>query len=408
MDSHSPRPLPFLRAEVRPSLGVGLAPCIWQDENILHLSPAALLEALERMTAKLPLEVRPPGASIHYDEERAGGHSPSLEEAVGHQLALCPHLQGALADAANWCALLDVRGFLNCGVGEAAGTFDVGEASFRRALAAVQDWVEPAGLFALDLADSLRIQLGRLGMGVSDAAFLLTQGREMLEEGRLDAFAQAYGWSRERILCALERLRALDPNPGGAYATNPYVVPELEFVSAGDSCRCRVMRENLPSLEIVEGVAEDILKQAQNLLSRLEGRERALARVGAFLAEHQSAYLQGRSEHPRPLGLAEISAGTGLHMSTVSRMLSFHWARSEPLGVFRLSSLLLRRIRGRKGERRFDYAYLERAIRQAQRDRLTDVELAEFLGLPRRTVAYHRLRLGLPSVTKKRKNVRSS
>ena len=407
----APRSAP--RGEVRPILRTGLIPCIWQEANLLHLSPHELLEELHRAVAELPLEVRPPRAALLYDEEQEAVAAPSFEGVVGHQISLCPDLNGVLPNGAAWCELLDARGFLNCLPREAAAVLQLPADTFARALSAIQAWVEPPGLFARDLADSLRIQLERLGMGESDAVFLLAHGRTMLEEGRVCAFADAYGWSAKRLDCALGVLRSLDPNPGGAFSANHAIVPELEFIVEEDGVHCRVMRENLPALEMIEGAVtgeggEALVRRTRSLLLRLEGRERTLARIGAFLAAYQSAYLSKRAESPRSLGLKEISRAAGLHPSTVSRVLASHWARSDALGVLRLSSLLLRRLGGAGGASGIDYAYLGRTIRRAQEELLTDAEVADFLGIPRRTVAYHRQRLGLPSVTKTKKRVTTS
>lgn len=403
------------RQILRQELRTGLIPCIWQEANLLHLSLPELLEELRRAAAELPIEVRAPRTAPPYDEEQGIGGAPSFEEAVGHQISLCPELDDALPGGAAWCELLDARGFLNCSPREAAAALGVGEGIFARALSAIQAWVEPPGLFALDLADSLRIQLGRLGMGESDAAFLLARGRAMLEEGRAHAFAEASGWSAERLEAALNVLRSLDPNPGGAFSANRTIVPELEFVVRDGVVHCRVMRENLPALEVLEGAAgeageagETLARRARSLLLRLEGRERTLARVGAFFAERQSAYLSKRADCPAPLGLKDVARAVGLHVSTVSRILSSCWARSNALGVLRLSSLLLRRLGGAGGASGIDYAYLARTIRGAQEELLSDAEVADFLGIPRRTVAYHRQRLGLPPITKTRKRVTPS
>ena len=401
------------RQVLRQELRTGLIPCIWQEANLLYLSPHALLEELRRAAAELPLEVRVPRATLPYDEGHETAGAPSFEEAIGHQIFLCPNLDDVLTNGAAWCELLDARGFLNCTPREAAVVLGVSEGAFARALSAVQTWVEPPGLFALDLADSLRIQLDRLEMRESDAAFLLARGREMLEEGRAQAFSKAYGWSAGRLEAAMNVLRSLDPNPGGAFSAGHAVVPELEFVVREGTVHCRVMRENLPSLEMIEGAmagaaGETLARRARSLLLRLEGRERTLARVGTFLADRQSAYLSKRAESPGPLGLKETARAVGLHPSTVSRILSSYWARSDVLGVLRLSSLLLRRLGGAGGASGIDYAYLGCTIRRAQEELLTDAEVADFLGIPRRTVAYHRQRLGLPPITKTKKRVANS
>ncbi len=392
-----------LRPAVAPQtkLTVGLAPYIWKHANLLHLPAGLLTEELTRIARELPLVVRAPVfAGNAPDLDAVSSALPSMDDAVAAQLALCPGLDGPFAATHAWCELLDRRGYLNGTMAEAASLFGVAGPAFEKNLRIVQDWVDPPGMFAADLADCLRIQLRRRGLEGSDADFLIERGKAMLEEGRTDDFLRAHAWPRERFDRALTVLRALDPNPGTAFAKNDAVVPEIAFLSDGDTVRCRVMAENLPSLALEEGAeaawGTALVRESATLVRMLDERNRTLERIGRFLAEAQGDYLSKKIFAPRALGLREIARGTGLHISTVSRILGTRWARSDARGVLPLSNLLVRRVRSRAGESRMDYSYIESAIRSARASGLSDAELAKFLGIPRRTVAYHRQRLGVP------------
>ena len=84
-------------------------------------------------------------------------------------------------------------------------------AEARRFIENLQDFVEPPGLFASGLAESLAIQLRRAGMEGSAAWTLLTEGREALLSGKIAEWGERRGFSVEQIEAAMRALRRLDP-----------------------------------------------------------------------------------------------------------------------------------------------------------------------------------------------------
>lgn len=80
------------------------------------------------------------------------------------QICACPGFSAFIGTAASplfWSSLLDASGFLNCTIEEAAAYAGVDAASVRSFIERLRDYVEPAGLFAASLSDSLLIQLRR-------------------------------------------------------------------------------------------------------------------------------------------------------------------------------------------------------------------------------------------------------
>lgn len=391
--------------ENRPA--VALMPWLWRGANLLHLPPDRLAAEVERLAEGLPVEIFRSGAmSLSLDDVEASvAGRPTLYDELAPQLAMMPAPDGVRVEPAQWCELLDARGYLNVSISEGARLFGVSERTFGDLLCAVRAWVEPPGLFASNLVDCLLIQLRRVDArdaAVADAEYLLCGALEDLERyGAADAprLARSLAWSEARLAAALCVLQALDPSPGIDYAPSAPLVPELEFIASGDAVVCRVAEENLPRVVMMEGAGVSwpgsALGEARNLIERLAMRVRTMRRVGDFFASAQRDYLLRMRDAPTAMRLADVAAGTGLHVSTVSRVLSAHWATCEGLGVFRLSHLAMRALRTRDGAGCLDYAYLERAIRSAASDGLSDRRLAEFLGVPRRTLTYHRLRLGL-------------
>lgn len=393
---------------------LGLSPFLWGEGNLLFVPAEGLTEMLRALCESLPLEVRAPMRAPEYqmDCRDVPDAASVIEEEVGHQLAMSRELS-VLAEKANarlavadlWCSLLAPNGWLSVPPIEAAQLFGVDQKLFSEALGVVQRTVEPAGLFARDAAECLLLQLDAAGGRGCDAGLLLTEGRLSLESGpgALEDFRAARGWTSERLRAAMGVLRRLDPSPGRGLSAAVPVCPELDFFHApnqqgGGAPRCRLAREYLPELSLVSEDLQATLAsgqwaRARSLLLRLAARYRALLRIGIFAAHAQAAYLNSPGPAAgalAPLGLKEIAAVTGLHVSTVSRCMTHTWART-PFGMMRLSRLLSRSIHG------LPYAELEQIISRASIEGTSDAALSRETGIPRRTIAYHRRRLGIPS-----------
>lgn len=405
--------------ELRQTPALRLSPLMWHDVNLLFVPGEKLSDALRELCRSLPLAVRAPRSMPACEalDEDVRDAAPSIEESVAHQLSLSREFSalasgtGArLGDALLWCELLDPNGWLNVTSAEVARTFGVGEKIFLQALSVVQHAVEPTGLFARDAAECLLLQLDAICGRDCDAGRLLTEGREALESGTeaLEKFRISQGWTPERLRGAMAALRRLDPAPGRIFSIAPPVRPELDFYLTPDergakTLRCRLARENLPHLSLVSEDLQATLTRkewarAKSLLLRLGLRYRTLLRVGIFVAERQAAYLSAEAKDASallPLGLKDIAEGTNLHISTVSRCLANTWARS-PAGTLRLSSLLSRSLRD------LPYAGLEKILREAAERGESDAAVSRKTGIPRRTIAYHRGRLGIsPSRVKR-------
>lgn len=401
-----------------------LHPLLWHDCNLLFLPREKLSDALRELCRSLPLEVRPPLLSretrgafdetiqAHPDDERGQPlDGVAFLLATSRELSLLAKTEGGrLADAALWCELLAPNGWLNAPPAEAASLFGVSEGTFLRALSAAQRAVEPPGLFARNASECLLLQLDAQGGRGCDAGTLLTEGKDALESGAsaLENFRAEKGWPPARLKEALARLRRLDPAPGRSFSLSPPVRPELDFYLSQDgrgeqAVCCRLARENLPHLslaseDLMATLAKKEWTRAKSLLTRLGLRYRTLLRIGLFLAERQAEYLgKARArETLAPVGLKEIARATGLHESTVSRCLANTWARS-PAGTLRLSSLLSRSLGGGTGAGKISYGELKAILRDALERGANDAVVAEETGIPRRTLTYHRKRLGIPS-----------
>lgn len=251
--------------------------------------------------------------------------------------------------------------------------------------------LDPPGVFARDLSESLRLQLTTKGRYDPIIARLL-QRLDLAAAGDLDAIAAHCGCDREDAAEMLADLRALSPYPLSDAA--PLPMPELELTSDG---RLHLLAG--PGIALHEGAE---MARAQALIAAVRGRAQTLMRIGLALVQVQGPWLRAGGTL-RVLTMTALAAELGLDKSTVSRAIA-GIAMRTPRGTIFLRDLLLApvspcnpdldrlavletlrcKILNWPGGQRISDAGLVRALAQ---DGIT---------LSRRTVAKYRVELGLP------------
>lgn len=405
-----------LRLEPGPGLRVLPLPALFARLALLASPAADLARALEERSAANPLlsvepprVVQPQGTGAARDEEEdedpwaAIPALPSLDEAIGPQLALVPEtaLLGAGADG-KLLSCLDTRGYLASPTGELASALGVDENTLEHVLEKVRAVVDPPGLFARDLLHCLLIQLSRQGLDDSDAAILLARGCEDLERRDMAALRKRLGWDRERLEKAIAALRRLDPHPGRGFSHPETILPEVAFLfDDRGSLSVKLLVDHLPRLlmdaDLLASAGEGgrkAFREARGILSALAARYRTKIRLALLLGSRQQEYLRGLSAAPRPLTLSQAGRELGLAPSTVQRAAASTWA-ATPRGTIPLSSLTGRGLAARPD---LSAGALREAIRTGWNAGRCDAVLARELGIPPRTVSWHRHKLGLPRV----------
>lgn len=384
-----------------------LSPKAFLGGNLL-LAPAAELTGLCRTLAGDNALIRfsPPRGSSSRIEDFEDfyeniAENPSIDAALHPQICVCPgfaSFTGAAASPAFWSALLDGRGFLNSTPEEAAALAGIGDEEARRFIKSLQDYVEPAGLFAAGLKESLLIQMKRAGLEGSPAWRLLSEGSDALLSGRADEWGSSRGLGKDQIESALRLLRGLDPAPGKNFAQTAFTVPDIEFVIAGEKITPRLIVENMPLVENCfdefENFSGELLREkwlrgewraARETLKKLGMRYRTLLRAALFLLSVQREKIMTPSLPPKPLTYGDAAAALSLHTSTLYR------AMQNTACLIRGASYPMRVFfsRAAAADKNFSIASLRTEIAAMRARGLTNREIGERLGLPTRTVAWH-------------------
>ena len=398
--------LPGLRGKPR------LSPKAFLGANLL-LAPAAELTDICRALAGDNALVRfspPRGFSVRIEDAEDFyeniAERPSLDAALYPQICGCPgfaFLEGTAADPAFWSSLLDERGYLNTTPEEAASIAGIDAAAAERFIKNLQDYVEPAGLFATDLKGSLLIQLRRGGLEGGAAWRLLTEGEAALLSGRAVEWGGSQGFEAGEIEAELALLRSLDPAPGRNFAPAAFSLPDIEFVIEGERITPRLIVENMPRVENgfaeFEAFSDALLREkwlcgewraARDTLKKLGMRYRTLLRAAFHIASVQREKVMAPSRPPEPLTYKEAAAALSLHTSTLYRAMQntscLISGRSYPMRIFF--------SRAAAAEKTVSIAALRAQISVMRAQGLTNREIGERLGLPTRTVAWHSAKIG--------------
>jgi|GEM_PF-418454 len=279
--------------------------------------------------------------------------------------------------------------------------------------------MDPAGLFARNLAECLTLQLAEAGR--MDAVMeVIVRHLELLAAGDLPRLARLARTGTAEIEARFRLIRSLDPKPGSqfaALAAPPAREPDLLVRRAPDGAwDCALNRSALPSLRIVEpgrdAVAQDVqaLIAARALSRMVVSRNETLLRVGREVLSRQRAALDHGAQALLPLTMADVAAALDLHESTVSRVVA-GVSVDTPRGTFWLRRFFSSRL-GADGGPQASGAALQARLqgliaRENPAAPLSDLALSALMSqdgpaLARRTVAKYRTGLGIAPAHRRR------
>ncbi|WP_406873385.1 RNA polymerase factor sigma-54 [Aminobacter sp. P9b] len=405
-------------------------------ENLFPDDPGAV----ERMGPDLAMQWKSAssgtgsgGASEGFDMEDMAAAAVTLRDHVGEQISfgfVDPAERLVASELTDW---LDEAGYFRGEPVEIAGRFGVDEAFVLRVLAGCQGF-DPAGLFARDLAECLRIQLGRRDR-LDPAMAALVDNLELLAKRDFQSLKRICGVDEEDLLAMLAEIRALDPRPGGGFVGGAAdtIVPDVEVRQAADgSWAVELNPETLPRVLVdqvyfaeVTGRTKDqgernflseCLQNANWLTRSLDQRAKTILKVAAEIVRQQDAFLVHGVRHLRPLNLRTVADAIGMHESTVSRVTANKYMLTTR-GVFELRYFFTASIASAEG----GDAHSSEAVRDRIRQMIEEEQVADVLSddaivdilkksgvdIARRTVAKYREGMNIASSVQRRREKRA-
>ncbi len=324
---------------------------------------------------------------------------------------------------------LNRDGFLEVDIDEIIEATGCSEDTAHCLVETVQD-LDPAGVGARNVKESLLLQLERLGLADSLAARIISAHLKYLETRNYGAIVKATGKSMEDVFAAVKVITELDPHPGRVYSDEEphYIIPDVYVHKMSGEYVIMLNDEGLPRLKVssfyreilkkgsdtpndTKDYIQEKLRSAVWLIKSIQQRQRTIYRVVESIIKFQHDFFELGVAHLKPMVLRDVADDIEMHESTVSRVTSNKYVHT-PQGTFELKYFFNTAISGRGGES-FASESIKvrlRAIVQAENGEkpLSDMAIAEiFKGegvkLARRTVAKYREQLSiLPSKLRKK------
>lgn len=356
----------------------------------------------------------------------------SLRDHVTEQIAFIVStpqdqlIAGELVDA------LDERGYVDVDFDAVASRLTCEREDIEAVLGALQE-CEPAGLFARNLAECLRLQCQRLDR-LDPAMATLIDNLELLARRDFKSLRQLCGVDDSDLLDMLAEIKTLDPHPGRVFDTggSQAIIHDVAVTEAGDgSWRIELNEDALPRVLInrdyhatlsrdvgagaEKSFVSDCFANANWLERSLNQRAQTILKVATEIVKQQDAFFAEGVRSLKPMTMKAVADAIGMHESTVSRVASNKYMMT-PRGLFELRYFFTVAISasgtGGDGE-----AHSSEAVRQKIRDLidaedprkvLSDDSLVDMLNkqgiaLARRTVAKYREAMGISSSVQRRR-----
>ncbi|MBO5683310.1 MAG: RNA polymerase factor sigma-54 [Akkermansia sp.] len=272
-----------------------------------------------------------------------------LEEQI-HRSALPARVESA---ALLLVQNLDERGYFSESPADIATRHGWSSSQLSKALQAVQD-LDPAGVGASDLRESLILQLRREGEEAGLAMQLLESRWNDLVQHRYTEAAQALGVPEPAVAGAARRIAQLNPDPGSAFQrdTNAAITPDLVvFLNEEGEPEIALTDANIPRLALSAEYREMMAEQAdkpevrrylsrcfsegRELIKAIADRQKTILLVANEIVQHQRDFFLHGPAAMVPLRMEQVADATGLHISTVSRAVNGKFLQCSR-GVFEL------------------------------------------------------------------------
>ncbi len=324
---------------------------------------------------------------------------------------------------------LDEAGYLSYPVTDVAAALDCGEADVEAVLVKVQQ-LDPAGLFARDLAECLTLQLKDRNR-FDPAIEALLANLDLVANREFTKLAKLCGVDVEDVADMVEEIRALDPKPGTGFGFEPVqpISPDVLMRRQADGTWLIDLNpETLPRVLVnnvyharVKGAARsrderdyiaEQLQSANWLVKALHQRATTILKVASEIVAQQQGFFRHGVQHLKPLVLRDIADAVEMHESTISRVTANKFM-ATPRGIFELKYFFTSAIASSTGGEAVSAEAVRQRIRELidaedpkkilSDDKIAAILKNEGMDAARRTVAKYRESMNLGSSVERRR-----
>ncbi len=353
---------------------------------------------------------------------------PSLAEHLSWQLNMDPIEAQLVSIAESIIGNIDASGRLHATNEEIADLAGCDPESVERARQVVLH-LDPVGCAARDLSECLLVQLTAKGYGDCLAANLIrNHPLTELQPHKLNHLSKLIGVPVEDLLAQLELIRTLDPHPGRRYSSDDTILisPEIFIEKVDEDYEIYFFDDGSPRLRISQSYKymlgrndtsketrdfiKDKMRSAVDLLRNIEHRRQTIYRVVECIVQRQREFLDKGVQFIRPMMLKDIAEETGMHLSTISRVVNRKYAHT-PQGVIELRRFFTEGMTNEDGEEvstRIIKLQIKKLIEEEDsHNPITDDHVVKILAkdgirLSRRTVAKYRDQMQIPGSRERR------
>jgi RNA polymerase sigma-54 factor len=376
------------------------------------------------------------------EDETLQGHGRShLDEVLVAHTSLADHLKqqlwlrtdaGDLRDAAvAIIGNLDDDGYLDVSVDDVAAMGHWLRGDVERALRIVQSF-DPSGVACRDLSESLNLQLRHVGLGRTLAAKIVNKHLSLVQEGWLANISDVTGAPLDEVRASVRIIRRLEPRPGRRYSATPWtvVIPDIYVQWTGGEYVAVFNEEGLPQLRIsrayrrllepgsnaddqTRAYIKERLRSAQMVIKSVMWCQAAIRKVATSIVQFEREFFDSGVSRLRPLVLRDVANDTGMHESTVGRLVAnkymctpqgllsmkffFHGGIPSSYGAPVSVIAVKQQIRTLIETENWANPLSDRAI--------ADILQREGISLPRQTIAKYRRSLSIPSLAERRRPI---
>ncbi len=380
-------------------------------------------------------------SNVSFSRETPPADAPSQFDFISEKPGLLAYLQWQLAhadlDPDEWDTALFIAGnlnrygFLECTLEEIMEATQCDHDSAEYLLELIQD-LDPPGIAARDVSESLFLQLERMNMEDSLAAIIVQDHLNHMQTRNYKAICKATGRKRNEVIKAIEFITTeLTPFPGLPYnneATN-YVTPDVYVRKIDGEYVIHLNEEDIPDLKLSSQLQDLLLAEGDTLekqskryikeklkdagwfIKSLHQRQRTIYKVMESILKFQFDFFEHGPTKLRPLILRDVAEDIEMHESTISRVTSNKYVHT-PIGIFELKYFFSTAI-PRQGRESLAAESIREQIRvmiqkEDSTKPLSDNSISLKLGekgikIARRTVAKYREQLKILPVKHRRK-----
>jgi len=301
----------------------------------------------------------------------------------------------------------------------------------RQALKLVQK-MEPPGIGARDLRESLLIQMAQFPEDMSFESELVSKHWDALLENQLPQIAKKMKCSVEQINDAISHMSKLDTSPGlqvGRNDNHPITADVIvEPSETGSGYTISLRDTHIPNLRVnnfyakmtkdrkIDSKTREYLQQnirsAQWFMDAIVQRKNTLLKVAGSVVKNQREFFKKGKLYLKPLPMAKVADEVGVHIATVSRAVAGKYIQC-PQGILPLRGFFSGGMAADDGSlQSWDAvrAKMQQIVDEEDKSKpLSDDEIRKKLAaagvgkIARRTVAKYRKLLNIPTARFRKK-----